>query len=69
LNATNGREGWSNLIVYDDTDVKLNITAIRRWRHDKVLCPEHARALDALLLPGTGAAELEIVCATPKGRA
>jgi hypothetical protein len=42
--------GWVNMLVWWSPKPATNLKTI--WRHsqrDAVLCPEHARALDALL--------------------
>lgn len=49
-------EGWATVIVHDDPKPVLDLTLISRWRHDKVLCPQHALILDQLLDVGTGSA-------------
>jgi hypothetical protein len=46
--------GWVNLNVYCSPEPILDIRQITDWRHDKVLCPAHAKALDNLLYPGAG---------------
>jgi hypothetical protein len=57
--------GWSDLIVHNTAEDEivsvqgkpmLNLEGLA-WRHDKTLCPTHTRALDELLLPGTGGAD------------
>ena len=43
--------GWVNLIAYHSSVPVLDIMSITDWRHDKLLCPAHAKALDDLLYP------------------
>jgi hypothetical protein len=43
--------GWVYLIAYHSPQPVLDITKIRHWSHDKVLCPKHAKMLDDLLFP------------------
>jgi hypothetical protein len=47
----------------------LDLGQVHRWRHDKVLCLEHATALDAVLSPGSGAAAPAIMTAMSEGSA
>ena len=50
----NGRvapPGWVCLIAYHSPKPILDIKQIADWRHDKVLCPAHAKELDNLLYP------------------
>jgi hypothetical protein len=62
--------GWSALIVHNtpiETVMRLATVESARtpvlvlnrmkWRHDKVLCPQHTKALDELLAIGTGGAD------------
>src|SRR5262249_44843497 len=62
--------GWVALVCYEQQQKPaLHVSEIKQWRHDKVLCPEHAEALDALLEPGTGVAAPAIMAAQPEGSA
>lgn len=44
-------EGWRCLVVYSGRTV-LDLTKVKKWHHDKVICPAHARMLDEMLYPG-----------------
>jgi hypothetical protein len=60
-------DGWSWLVVHNTRQLPIRrigsrredalVLAKPRWRHDKMLCPEHTQALDALLKRGTGGAD------------
>jgi hypothetical protein len=41
--------GWAYLFAYWAPKPVVDARKIKHWVHDKVLCPEHALALDALL--------------------
>jgi hypothetical protein len=43
--------GWVSLLAYHAPRPIPDVKRIRDWRHDKVLCPKHAKMLDDLLLP------------------
>jgi len=42
-------DGWVWLLTYSDPQFVVDFRKIKQPRHDKVLCPTHAKALDDLL--------------------
>jgi hypothetical protein len=46
--------GWVTLIAYHAPQPVLDLTKIKDWQHDRVLCPTHAAMLSAQLYSAGG---------------
>ena len=44
-------KGWQAIIMHGDPKPPLHIDEIKDWKRDGVLCPEHAEAVQSLLMP------------------
>jgi hypothetical protein len=44
-------KGWQAIIMFGDPKNVLHFGEIKDWKRDGVLCPEHAEAVQSLLLP------------------
>jgi hypothetical protein len=44
-------KGWQAIIMHGDPKPFLHVGEIKDWKRDGVLCPEHAEAVQGLLIP------------------
>jgi hypothetical protein len=44
-------KGWQCILMFGDPKDVLHILEIEDWKRDGVLCPEHAEAVQSLLIP------------------
>jgi hypothetical protein len=44
-------KGWQSILMFGDAGPVLHILEIKDWKRDGVLCPEHAEAVQSLLIP------------------
>jgi hypothetical protein len=44
-------KGWQAIMMCGDPEPVLHILEIKDWKRDGVLCPEHAEAIQSLLIP------------------
>ncbi|SIO50168.1 hypothetical protein SAMN05443247_06651 [Bradyrhizobium erythrophlei] len=44
-------KGWQCILMFGDPEPVLDILEIKDWKRDGALCPEHAEAVQSLLIP------------------